>query len=288
VVKDFLNQIANDPALAKDPRLPEIRKSFDDVRQAAGLVNGMRFTMLEPPAKGKDGYLNGAFLVETNDPKKLLDLQNQMANSKLAQESMTPDLKQTLTMTPNALTVKEVVLNKTNIKYALREETPDKPIPATSRQAFDMLQQMYGANGLTMYSGVVGKRMLMVYGSDLNMIESAVTAAQTDSDALAKMPEIEKTKDQLVAQPIAAAYLPIARWVTLAQSIRTQGAEGQPAPGPAITSAPPAVVSLGVSGHMLTAEVHVPIETIIGTQEAVQRLEKAGGVDGGGLLPELP
>jgi len=122
----------------------------------------------------------------------------------------------------------------------------------------------------------VGKRVLMVLGTDLSMIEAAITAAQADSDALGSSPEIAATKDQLVANPVAVAYLPIARWVTLAQSITlppAAGGRGGAAANAAVGNAPPVVMSLGVTGTMVTAELHVPLATIRAAQEAITRME---------------
>jgi hypothetical protein len=285
VVGEFFKQLVADPSLAKDPRLLEIRQSLDEARKGLGLVNGARMTLLEPPGRGKDGFFNGAMLIDTPDPKALFDLELKMAGSKLAQNTL-PDVKSEVTVAPNALTVKEVPLAKMNMKYTLRDETPDKPISAASRQAFQAVQQMYGPNGMTLYMGVVGKRVLIVYGSDLNMIESAVAAAKDDSAALANAPQIAATKDQLVANPLGVAYLPIASWVSRAQTLLAPRAAA-PA-GPAAAPAPPVVLSAGVSGKTLTAEIHVPIATIIATQDAITRLSGGGGEGGGGVLPGLP
>ena len=287
VVGDFLNQLVADPSLAKDPRLPEIRQSLDDARKAMGMVSGARMTLLEPTASGKDGFLNGAMLLDASDPKALVDLELKMADSKLAQNAVSPDIKTAVTVTPNALTVKDVPLAKMTMKYTLRDETPDKPISAASKQALQAIQQMYGPNGMTMYMGAVGKRVLIVYGSDLNMIESAVGAAKDDSGALAASPAIAATNDQLVSNPLGVAYLPIASWVNLAQSLLAPGAAA-PARGAAVAPAPPVVVSVGASGKTLTAEIHVPIATIIATQDAITRLGGGGGGGGGGGLPGLP
>jgi len=57
------------------------------------------------------------------------------------------------------------------------------------------------------------------------------------------------------------------------------GADAGP-PVPAIVNAPPVVMSAGVTGHQLTAEVHVPIGAITAIQEAIARMGKAQG--GGG------
>jgi hypothetical protein len=286
-VGEFLGQIAADPSRAKSPRLAELRQSIDDVRQALGLVGGARFTMLEPPAQGKDGYFSGAILVETSDAKKLVDLELKMAGNKLAQDSMSPDIKTTVAVTPNALTVKDVPLAKVSVKYSLRDEAPDKPVTNASKGQFEILQKLYGAGGMTVYMGAVGKRMLMVYGSDANLIESAVSAAQTDSDALAASADIAASKSELVANPLGVVYLPVARWVKLAQGILLPEGEAQTAPGAGAAGAPPVVLSMGVAGTVVTVEAHVPIATILATQEAIQRLERGGGGDGG-VVPGLP
>ena len=51
-------------------------------------------------------------------------------------------------------------------------------------------------------------------------------------------------------------------------------------------------MSLGVSGTMVTAEIHVPLATITATQDAIRRLQGGGpggpGGGGGGIVPNLP
>jgi len=66
--------------------------------------------------------------------KKYVDLELQSAGGNMAQLAASPDIKTAVTVTPNALTVKDVALAKLNVKLSLREETPDKPIPAASRR----------------------------------------------------------------------------------------------------------------------------------------------------------
>jgi hypothetical protein len=231
-------------------------------------------------------------LVETSDPKKYFDLEMQNANSALSQMTMNADLKTSVTVTPNALTIKDIPLTKMNVAISLRDETPDNPIKPENHAAFDMVKRIYGENGMSMYMGIVGKRVLVVYGSDENLLESAITAAQSDSDALASSKEISASKTELVSNPVMVTYLPIARWVMLAQGIMGgNGGAAMPAPGAAIMNAPPVVISAGVTGNLLKAEIHVPIGAITGTQEAVQRLQQSmqGGRGGGvPLVPGLP
>jgi hypothetical protein len=287
-VGPFLDSILTDPALAKDPRLAEMRKSLAATKQMLALTQGTSMLFLEPTAGGKEGLLNGAVLIDSSDPKQLFDLQMQNATTALAQQALNTDLKTTVAATPNALTVKNVSLAKITMNITARPNTPDQPVSPQDQAIFEEIQRIYGPGGMTVYLGVVGKRLLLIYGSNMSTIESAVAAAQADSDALANSPEITGMKDQLVANPIAVAYLPIARWVTLAESIVAPAGGGRggaaSAPAPAAAKSPPVVISTGVTGKMITAEIHVPIAAITSVQDAFTQLEKA--LDGAG--EELP
>ena len=286
-VGGFLDSILADPLLAKDAHLPNLRKSFADGKQMLALTQGASFVFLEPTVGGKNGFLNGAVLLDSSDPKKLFDLQMQSASNIMAQQAMSSGIKTTASTTPNAVTIKNVPLAKITVTVAARPETPDHPLSDEERNALETIQRMYGPSGMTMYMGVVGKSVLLIYGSDTSTMEAAVAAAQGDTDALAASPEIAGMKDQLVANPVAVAYLPIARWVTLAQSIVPAVAGGgrgaAPVSDPAAAKSPPVVMSAGVTGTMVTAEIHVPIAAIKGTQDAITRMEKAA--EGADTLP---
>ena len=52
--------------------------------------------------------------------RKFVDLEMQLAKSPLAQQGMNADIKQTVTLTPNAVTVKDVPLTRMNVKLRLR------------------------------------------------------------------------------------------------------------------------------------------------------------------------
>src|ERR1041385_3730006 len=92
------------------------------------MMRGASFVFLDPPAGGKNGFFSGAFLVDVTDPQKFMNIQMQLARSPLAQTSMDPDFKQTYTVAPDAVTIKNVHLSKISMKIALRDETPEHPI----------------------------------------------------------------------------------------------------------------------------------------------------------------
>jgi len=285
-LKAMIDKLSADPVLAKDERLPEIKKVFNMVLQELAIVKGASFVFLDPAAGGKNGLFNGAILIDTTDPQKILDMQIESAKGLLGKETMNPDMTQSVTVTPNAVTIKGVQLTRVTVKVTLREETPEKPLRPESPMAFDMVNRMYGPNGMTVYSGVVGKQVLVIYGSDNVTLESSVAAAQGKTNDLGKQPEIAGMKDQIVANPIGVMYLPMARWVGLAPLVvgPALGAPAGAALPPPAKPVPPIVVSVGVTGTTMTAETHVPIATIMGIQEAAKQME-AQMQGGGGAAP---
>ncbi len=274
---NFGDTLLSDPAISKDPRAADLRQSIDTMKQAMALTTGAGVILMDPPAGGKNGFISGAALIESSDPDKLLDVYFAGLSSTLVQTSVNPDMKPIVSTTRDAVIIKGVNLARLNIKVALRDETPDHPIAPFNREMAELLQNVYGADGLTCYMGVVGKHVIVIYGSDPPTLEAAVTAAQTNADNFAANPVINATRDQLVPNPVAVAYLPVTRWVTLVQSVLRPGSGDRAPLAPAIINAPPVVMSVGVTGSMMTAELHVPIATISGVQAAYDRL---GAMDG--------
>jgi hypothetical protein len=280
VMKNFTQTLLADETLAKDPRGADLKKALDLQRQMIEITTGAKFILLDPPAGGKNGFFSGVFLIDSTNPARFQELQSESMRGNFLQDPMNPDIKQQVTVTPDAVTVKGVKLTKMNVKMSLREDTPDKPVNPASRVAIEMAQKIYGPDGMTIYSGVIGTRGIVISGSDAGTLESAVAAAQANTGELASNPLIAASKEQLVANPVAVMYLPITRWVTLASAILKPGGAAETAPSPAISNAPPVVMSAGVTNSLMTAEVHVPIATISGMKEAVARLQ--AGMNGGG------
>ncbi len=286
LIGNITDQILSDPAISKSPKADDIRKGFDAAKQMMSITQGMSMVLLDPPAGGKGGLLNGAALMETSDPQKFLDLDLQSIKNPVTQNAMNPDLKTSITV-GDPIKVKDIQFTRITIHFALRDETPENPIAPENRVALEAIQRIYGKDGVSMSLGIVGKRILAIYGTDTAMMESAITAAQSDTDTLSSSPAISAVKDDVVANPIAVFYVPIARWVALASALIMPGMNAAPPADPAIATAPPVVMSAGVSGRMLTAEVHVPIASITAVQEAVAQMEHAmqGGGAGAGNRP---
>jgi hypothetical protein len=285
-----IQQIFANETISKDARSADLRKYFDAMAQMLTAVDGENFVLVEPPPGGQSGFMHGTALIDTADPQKLMDLQMQMVKNSAAMAAFsgTGDLKTTVDVTPDAVTVKGVKLSKTTIQFTLRTATAEQPLNPASRQALAMISTMYGAEGLTSYMGVVGKHVVVIFGSDAGNLDAAITAAQTNSDAFTRSDAIAATKDQLLANPRMVAYLPVTRWFMLAETFIRPGAA---APFPdSITKAPPIVISGAVDGNSVTNEIYVPLNTISGIRDAITRLQGGPQPGGGGtpVVPNLP
>ncbi|MGN6370100.1 MAG: hypothetical protein ACTHN5_17730 [Phycisphaerae bacterium] len=263
-------QVLANEVIAQDPKIEEYKKSIVIYQQLAALSSGTNFVFLPPPATGKGGFLYGATIVDVSDPAKYHALQLQALKSPLSQQSMNPDFAQKVTVTPNAVTVKDIKLTKINMKFTLRPETPDHPLSPGSREGIMMIEKMYGADGLTMYTGIVNKRVVTVFGADQSILEGAIDAAQNNADTLSNNAIISSVRDQVVANPVGFVYLPIARWIAVAQSVLKPGSDATPPQNVA-----PVVASAGISGETLTAEWHIPLNAITSTMEAGTKLKQA-------------
>jgi hypothetical protein len=280
VANQIVQQVFADEDISKDARAADLRKYFDTMLQALGAVNGESFVLVEPPPGGQSGFLHGAALIDTADPEKLRDLQLQMLRNSAAMSALSGngDLQNAVDVTPDAVTIKGVKLLKATMKFSLRTATPDKPLNPASRQALSLINIMYGADGLTSYFGIVGQRVIAIFGSDAANLDAAITAAQSNSDAFAKSDAIAASKDQLLPHPLMVSYFPVTRWFMLAESFIRPGAAA-PVPD-SIAKAPPIVVSAAVDGSSVTEEIYVPLDTITGIRDAITRLQ--GGPQPGG------
>jgi len=276
VVGSVADQILADPAIGKSPKGEGLRKSFDAIKQMMTITQGMSMVLLDPPSGAKDGIFNGAALVETSDPKKFIDLEMQSMKNPITDDVVTSDIKTTVTP-GQAVTIKGVQLQRMTMTFALRDTTPENPITPENQIVADVIQKMYGKNGMTVNFGAVGNRVLVVYGTDQALIESAIEAAQANTDSLSASPAVMAVKEDVVANPVAVFYLPLAKWVTFGASLVLPVGNAGGAPDPAIGNAPPMVMSAGVDGKMLTAEIHVPIGAITAVKDAVTKLEKQMG-----------
>jgi len=167
----------------------------------------------------------------------------------------------------------------------LPEDAEGKAGNEIAKKQMEMIEKFYGKDGLTIYLGVAGKRVLAVMGSDPGILEASVGAALADGKDLENNAMIAASKEQVVSNPVAVAYVSAGRWINAIQNMMLpNGVPGGGGGGGGGGS--PMVMSAGVNGSTLTMEMHVPTTTITTVKDAWQKmmgLMMGGG--GGGAQP---
>lgn len=271
LVGKLMDLAASNPAAVKAGNVEELKKAGELSKQMIVLVNGnMKFAVYEPADPSK-GWINAVELVEVSDPVKYQELLKESAKTNFGgANAMNPAMKVSVTTTPKALTVKGVELNKFVMKMAFNEGA-DQTEQSKIQQK--MLDTLYGPGGLTLYSGIVGeKQLVVIVGGDEKFAEAAVNAAVSKSTALSSAPEIAGASKDTLANPSIVGYMPVDRWIKLAQKqymgVKAPAtAEGG---GMAIgAAATPVTVSVGFSATSGTVEMHVPMSTMISVTQTI-------------------
>jgi hypothetical protein len=279
---DAFKRITSDEALAKDPKSKDLANVSEQVRQIMALVNGGSIVLLDPGAAGaKNGIFQGAYVLDSTDPEKLKNLMlEMMKNPAIKSGAMSGGLKQNVTITADAVTIKSTKLTKIQTTVSL-EDTAENPASDAAKRNLEAFKALYGPDGMTLYASVIGKRLLIVLGSDARILESSVAAAETNANELPNNQLLAGSKDQVLPNAIAAVYLSPGKLVTAMQHAMPPGA-------PALNinaGTQPIVISAAVKDSSLTAEVHIPTATITALKD-LGMSRRAPGVPGG--APDQP
>jgi hypothetical protein len=280
VVQGVVDRILADPAIKDDPKAVGVRATAEMMKQAIVMIKGGKM-VLQDPGDGTKGFLRGAMLIDVTDPAKYMELMAQQYKNTEAMNamvSMSPDIQVKQTYTADALTVKGVKFDKVQVQYTLREETAEKPLTPGSREGFQMMQAMYGPEGMTTYMAPVGNQVLAVIGGDEALVGTALAAAQAKSNELGTSAGVAASKEQLAENALAVGYVSVGKWASLFTKMTGQGG------GPWVASlekAPPVVFSGGITGNMVTDEVYVPVGVIGTVMDAT--MARRGAAEGGGM-----
>ena len=276
IITKISNAVIDTPEMAKDPQFEPARKAAVIQKQMIAITNGVRFAFYEPPANTK-GFFHGLTLVDTTDPAKYLALFQESAKLNFGGVNPSnPDLRMVVTVKEKALTIGTTTFNEYTLKFQTQPETPEEPLREETKKALEIIHVMYGPDGITMYTAPVDKYALVTVGIDKPMIEKALTALQNKSTELAQDPAVAPVMNQVVAIPTMVTYLPVARWITLAQrEFDGKTATTAPVAGAVVGAGEPGamVISGGVAGPNATVEIHMPMTAMSAIAEAIQRAE---------------
>jgi hypothetical protein len=239
------------------------------------------FGVVAPPANafGKEGIIQIVSVVK-GDSAKLLAAQKDMLATENEMMKLTGagGLGMKFTSTPNAKTIDGVTLDQFSATFNGQPATPQE------QQMMMIMKMIYGPNGMTGYVGATGPdQVIGVVGGNDELLASAVAAAKTNSDALAKGPAAKVTAG-LPQNRIAAFYVQIDTIATTVLDV--MAARGMPGGVKLPPNLPPLAGAIDTDGTAIRADGYIPAQTVqsliaAGMQMWLQNMQ--GGGQPGGL-----
>lgn len=294
IFQKAIDHVFADQVLAQDPRAAGVRKVFDNYKQIFAISSGARFILLDAAPGPKGGLLNGALLLDSAEPEKVnaLHIQAYQESGGNSALSLSGDIRTVVTTSVDAATVKGIKLSRIQIAYKLRDDAPGKPVSDEAKASLAMINKVLGTDGLTLYTGVVGKQVLTIIGSDAATLEAAVAAAQETKDPLSESPMIAGVKAEVLPDAQGVLYANTPRVVAVVDSLLNPAPNGGRGPGGGAgpggrggrrggrgpggaANTPPLTISMSSKGNTATVQTFLPLPAL---RIVLQML----GSDGGG------
>lgn len=258
----FGDLIVKNPSLANSPKLEAVKKNIEMQKQSIEMTTGARFALYE-----QEGASNGPFSVVINADvtdsgkyKKLV--RANVDNSIAATEAMQQGIAVSLVKKEETFSVRGVVVDEYDLKYAAKEPLPAGVSPEQSKMQIEAIEKMWGHNGLSVHVGYFDNTVVQVLNGDQKLAEAAVTASKDKTDEIGMQSDIVTANKQAVPNAIGIVYVPVDRIITMAKRI-AEKADAPVAGGVTLGgSTQPIVISTGVDQSVLTSEIHVPISAL--------------------------
>jgi hypothetical protein len=280
VFDDLVGPISKDMAGLGDQG-KTVQQAIDGYKDMMGSMERQSMGMVAPSGQMGQGGLFQMLAVTHGDAAKLKA--GQLTQFTNQQEMMTSlgvpnsDMMKA-TVTPNAKTVDGISFDLLQLK-PVQNNTPQ------AMQIAQMMNIMYGPGGLSMYTGVVDpKTLLMVMDGSDELLNNAITAAKADTDVLSATDPIKAVDAELPKARAAAFYIPLDVIISTAVSYARQF--GFPVPVQIPPNLPPIGITLATQGSAFRADGHVPtplVQSLIqaGMQVYLQMQAGRGGGPGG-------
>jgi hypothetical protein len=183
-----------------------------------------------------------------------------------------------VTLTPNAKTVDGVSFSQIVTKIEMDAQNP------MAMQQAQMMNMMYGPQGMIVNLGTVGDKLLVASGVSDQVISSLITAAKSGSAPLSESDRVKQVSAQLPKQRLGVCYIPVDDVATTVLSYAKQFGFNMPVQLP--PDLPPVGVTVSTEGSAARVDTHVPTKLVqslvaAGMQAAMQM--QGGGPGGGGL-----
>jgi hypothetical protein len=201
-------------------------------------------------------------------------MENQQVLMKMLQgEAAAPKV----TFSPAAKTVDGVALDQTKTEF-----TGD-PADPRAAQMQQMMQMMYGAGGLNVWSGQIDdKTRIAAAGVSDDVITSLIKSAKTKEDVLSKDGVLSGVAGQLPKDKFFVMYVSVDNFITT--GLKYAAAFGMPVNLTIPPNQPPIGISAASEGTAIRVDTFVPTQLVKSVTAAMIQLQmqmQGGGMGGG-------
>jgi hypothetical protein len=181
-----------------------------------------------------------------------------------------------ITLTPNAKTLDGISFDSLQTTM-----TPDPNNPMAQQQA-QMMALMYGPNGMTAYTGVVGDHFVLSTGLDDTALSSLIATAKTGDAPLAALDAVKKVASNLPTNRAAEFYVPLDTVVSTGLTYAKQFGFAMPVQLP--PDLPPIGETVSTDAGTVKVDSYVPTALVQSLVAAgMQAFMQMNGGGGGGM-----
>jgi hypothetical protein len=255
----------------------------DSVRTMAGAVEQMSFGYAAPQGNpGQEPVIQQVF-VTTGKAEEIAAAQKQQYQAMANMFALAPEAqgKVNFNVQPAAKTVDGVALDQITMELKLDPNSPE------DAQAQQMIQMMYGGQGMTGFTGTVDPQTnLTVFGAEA-LVNDAVAAAKAKENALTQGANVQAVAAELPRSRVLVNYIAVDNIISTGLQYAAQF--GFPVNVKLPPDMPPVGITLATEGSAARLDVHISsdlIQQIISTgmQTMMMMQGGGGGAPGGGQL----
>ena len=250
----------------------------DSIRTMAGAVQGMSFGYVAPQGNpGQEPVIQQVF-VTTGKAEEIAAAHKQQLQAMASMFALVPEVqgKVNFNVQPAAKTVDGVALDQITMEMKL---DPNSPETAHAQQ---MMQMMYGAQGMTGFTGTVDPQTnVTVFGAEA-LVNEAVAAAKGKENALTQAPNVQAVAAELPKSRVLVNYIAMDNIINT--TLQFMGQFGFPMNVKLPPDMPPIGMTLATEGSAARFDVHISsdlIQQLISTGMQTMMMMQGGGGGGG-------
>jgi hypothetical protein len=273
---DLVDPVAKE-LTASGPDMQSVNDYVTVMKSMIAALKGGSFGVLAPTgALGQQALLQEEVVYNGDAPAIVTAMQKASTLTPDVFKALGIDNMYKITLTPNAKTLDGISFDSLQTTM-----TPDPNNPMAQQQA-QMMALMYGPNGMTAYTGVVGDHFVLATGLDDTAFSALIASAKAGGAPLASLDAVKKVAANLPTNRMAEFYIPLDTVVSTGLTYAKQFGFAMPVQLP--PDLPPIGETVSTDAGTVKLDSYVPTALVQSLVAAgMQAFMQMNGGGGGGM-----